>query len=366
MSSVNADPLRVIAAEPPPFSGRDAIAIASNHYGLSVSARELISERDRNFHLAAGDGREFVLKITSSAEDPLVTDFQIQALRYIEAHAGERGTDIATPRIVPALDGRMSLELDSAAGTHVARLVTYLPGVLLVGKPLSPALCRNFGVYAAKLGRALQGFEHPGSNQSLIWNMNDASRVREISHHIPDRPLRDLVTACLDRFEAELLRSFPSLRWQVIHNDLNPENVLLDPRDDTRVVGVIDFGDMVRCPLVVDVAVAASYVRDFHGDPLARIAAFLEAYHSVTPLERREIDLIFDLICVRLATTVAVLHWRIAQRGADDPYLNNSVSAESTAGKFLASLREIPREHARQTFRQVCASADAATARGAW
>jgi Ser/Thr protein kinase RdoA (MazF antagonist) len=228
---------------------------------------------------------------------------------------------------------------------------------------LTAGLCRNFGIYAAKLGRALQGFAHPGSSPSLIWNMREAPRVLDIAHHIPDPVLREQVVACVGHFAAEVLPVFPSLRTQVVHNDLNPENVLVDSGDRSRIAGVIDFGDMTEGPLVADVAVAASYMREFEGNPLAPIAEFVSAYHSVTPLERREIDLIYDLILVRLATTVSVLHWRIAARGADDPYLNNSVSAESTADRFFGILAAIPPEHARQTLRQACASTDVAALR---
>lgn len=356
-----ADPLQVIAVEAPRFSVDDAVRIAAEHYGLAVTARELVSERDRNFHLRSTDGRKFVLKVANSAEDPRVTDFQVQALRHIEAGRIE----IATPRVVPTLDGRLSFELRSEAGSHVTRLVTWLPGILLAGQPLTAALCRNLGIYAAKLGRALRGFDHPGSNPSLIWNMHEAARVRELTPCVADAVLRARVNECLERFEAKLLPRFGSLRTQVVHNDLNPENVLLDPDDVARVAGVIDFGDMNRSPLIVDVAVAASYMREFQGNPLTRIASLIAGYHSVTPLDREEIDLVFDLIRVRLATTVAVLHWRLAARGADDPYLNNSVSAESTAGRFLEILDAIPGEHARQALREACASADIALARDA-
>jgi hydroxylysine kinase len=351
--------LTVIAAEPPRFSREDAARIAARHYGLTASARALISERDCNFHLRANDGREFVLKIASRAEDRLVTDFQVQALRHIEA----RQPDIATPRVVPARDGSFLLDIRCASGIYSARLVTWLPGILLAGQPLTGELCRNLGVYAAKLGHALLGFEHPGSNPDLIWNMNHALAVRDIAHHVPDASLRAQVVECIDYFATHVAPAFLSLRTQVVHNDLNPENVLLDPNDTSRVAGVIDFGDMASSPLVVDVAVTASYMRDFDGNPLAKIAEFIAAYHAITPLERREIDLVYDLIRVRLATTVAVLYWRIAIRGADDPYLNNSVAAESTAGKFLGILGAVPREHACQALRQACASADVAAGR---
>jgi hydroxylysine kinase len=355
-----ADPLKVIAAEPPRFSEEDAAGIAAEHYGLEVSARALISERDCNFHLRANDGREFVLKIASRAEDRLVTDFQVQALRHIEAQQ----PDVATPRVVPARDGSFLLDIRCASGIYAVRLVTWLPGILLAGQPLTAELCGNLGVYAAKLGHALSGFAHPGSNPDLIWNMNHALAVRDIAHHVPDAALRALVIDCIDYFATHVAPAFLSLRTQVVHNDLNPENVLLDPHDTSRVAGVIDFGDMASSPLVVDVAVTASYMREFEGNPLAKLASFIGAYHSLMPLERREMDLVYDLVRVRLATTVAVLHWRIAKRGVDDPYLNNSVSAESTAGKFLKIFSAIPREHASQSLRQACASADATASRG--
>lgn len=354
-----AGPLTVIAAAAPRFSAEDAARIADEEFGLAVSARALISERDCNFHLRARDGREFVLKIANSTEDRSVTDFQVQALRHIEAQQ----PDIATPRVVPAKDGRFLLEMRSGPLTHAVRLVTWLPGILLAGQQLTVRLCRNLGIYAAKLGRALAGFEHPGSNPELIWNMNHAPAVRDIAHHIPDVSLRARVIECIDDFGTRLAPAFPSLRAQVVHNDLNPENVLLDSRDTSRVAGVIDFGDMALSPLVADVAVTAAYMREFEGDPLAKIAEFVGAYHSITPLERDETDLVYDLVRVRLATTVAVLYWRIAQRGADDPYLNNSVSAESTAARFLQILDAVPREYARRALRQACASVDVAAAR---
>ena len=92
------------------------------------------------------------------------------------------------------------------------------------------------------------------------------------------------------------------------------------------------------------------------GNPLERIAEFLVGYHSVTPLAVPEIDLLFDLIKTRLAASICILSWRAARRGADDPYLGGVVASNSGAAEFLKILLELPREHAQQTFRQICAS----------
>jgi Ser/Thr protein kinase RdoA (MazF antagonist) len=333
-----ADPLAVIAAPPPPVDAPQAVEVARQHYGLTASARELVSERDRNFHLRAEDGRSFVLKIANAAEAPLVTDFQVRALLHIAA----RQADIAVPEIVPTRDGSHSFLLDTAAGPHVTRLVTWLDGVVMRSRPVTRALARHFGGYAARLGRALAGFEHPGADHSLLWDMRRAGRVRELTAYIGDEELRRLVADRLDRFLERQLPLFPALRSQVVHNDLNPENVLLAADDDSRVAGVIDFGDMVASPLVVDVAVAASYLRKFDGDPLDYIREFVAAYRVVTPLESQELELVVDLVRVRLAMTTAILHWRLAERGPDDPYLGGAAASESTAARFLARLDDVP------------------------
>lgn len=334
-----ADPLAVIAAPAPPVNAAQAVEVAQRYYGLSASARELVSERDRNFHLETDGGGSYVLKIANAAEDPVVTDFQIRALLHI---AGQKA-DVAVPRIVPTRDGAHSFFLETAAGPHVTRLVTWLDGVVMRSRPVTAALARDFGACAARLGRALADFRHPGAEHSLLWDMRRAGRVRELTHYIADRGLRRRVGDCLDRFLEEQLPLFPELRSQVVHNDLNPENVLLVADDDSRVAGVIDFGDMVASPLIVDVAVAASYLRNFDGDPLVYLREFVAAYEAVTPLEARERALLLDLVRVRLAMTTAILHWRLAERGPDDPYLTGATASESTAARFLERLDDTGR-----------------------
>jgi Ser/Thr protein kinase RdoA (MazF antagonist) len=214
-------------------------------------------------------------------------------------------------------------------------------------------------VYLAELGRALKDFQHAGSDQNLLWDMKRALRLRELLRHIRPPSLADRVSRCLDDFEKRVLPQFESLRWQVIHNDLNPDNVLLDAAGGSRVVGVIDFGDMLAAPLIVDLAVATSYMQPGDGDPLAGIAACLSGYHTVTPLMPEETDLLFDLVRTRLAATISIRHWRISEKSPDDPYLQK-VLQENTAEEFLARLDELPRESVKRTFRQVCASQDVA------
>lgn len=353
-----ADPFAVIETETPKLTDNEVLQIVEEHYGLVVRLEPLLGERDQNFHLWSDDGREFVLKIANSAEDPLVTDFQVQALLHLETYQASHDCPVKVPRVVRTVDGLPSISIRSAGEEHVVRVLTYLDGKPLGVTPASPPLCRRLGACLAHLGRALHDFVHSGSDHGLLWDMQQALELRKILGHVPDAQLRQGIADTLDDFDTHALPRFSKLRSQVIHSDLNPENVLVDEVDPERVAGIIDFGDMLKAPLVVDVAVGGSYLRALEGNPLARIAEFLSAYHSVTPLELAEIDILFDLIKTRLAATITILSWRASLRAADDPYLASAVPSEGSAADFLKILLELPRENVQQSFRQICASAN--------
>lgn len=346
------DPFDGIVAEPPQFSAAEAVAIMRAHFGLEVAAEALVSERDQNFELTTSDGRKFVLKIANAVEDPVVTDFQIRALLHIASRCDE---SIAAPTILETKDGRSDFVIDKDGASHVARVVSYLPGVPMYELTLSAPLCRDLGRYLARLDLALGDFSHPGADQCLLWDMKRATEILALLPHVKDEDVRKLLRQTLGEFEACALPELDSLRWQVIHNDANPGNILATSGGD-RIAGIIDFGDMLRSPLIIEVAVAAAYLRVLEGDPLALICEMLASYHSVISLTRAEIDILHELIKTRLATTVAILAWRESLRGKDDPYLQDAAASEQAALTFLGRLSEIPRTNAQQIYSQVCAS----------
>ena len=61
---------------------------------------------------------------------------------------------------------------------------------------------------------------------------------------------------------ARLAPALESLRTSVIHNDANDHNVLVDDAGD-RVVGLLDFGDLVHSVTAQEAAVAVAYAM-FH------------------------------------------------------------------------------------------------------
>jgi hydroxylysine kinase len=316
----------VLTAPPAPVATDWAADLLQRLYGLHGQLRPLTGERDANFLLEPVDGgARCMFKLSHPDEDPLVADFQTQALLHIAR------TDPGLPvqRLLPDLHGAASVQIKDAEGrTRVARLFSYLEGRPMPQAPRSAAQRSSVARMLARLDRALAGLSHPAGARELPWDIQRAERVRPLLVHVADPARRALAEAALDRFEQRAKPQLTALRRQPIHNDFNLYNLLVDPDEPARVTGILDFGDMVHAPLVDDLAVAASYHIDEQGDALATIARFAADYHAVSPLTDAETFVLLDLVRARLAMVVAISGWRAARQPDNAAYLmrNNAIS----------------------------------------
>lgn len=329
--------LASVAAEPPSLA-TDAVASAvETIFDLRGSYRSLISERDQNFRLTTPVGERYVVKVTGSTESQVVSDFQIEVLLHLQA-MGLQGV----PRVVRTRSGLSRGRIVSDKGTeYCLRVVTFLDGDLLGDSDVSTALAGSFGQRVAELDRALQNFFHAGENQVLLWDMQRAGELLSLCRHIFDEDIRDQVEAVLRDFKERVQPSLTSLPHQVIHNDANSENVLVD--SNAEVSGIIDFGDMLRAPRIVEIATAVSYLPSDDNDPLLLIAAFVSGYQAYNALQTEELDVLFDLIRTRLSMSLTISYWRRAARGENDAYQQKSLSGEQAALRMLLQLNALGR-----------------------
>lgn len=296
-----------LSAPKPDFPTSAAAAAALRHFGLSGTLSPLTSERDVNYRLETATGT-FVLKLANPAERADVTDFQTKALVHLEP-AG-----LPVPRVIRSLTGATEVGIPKG----VLRLLTYLDGDLMAHATPSAGLRRSMGTMAARLTRGLQGFVHPAADHVLQWDIKQAAGLVPLLPDL-DPDLRDLAETVLIRFAEKVAPALPDLRWQVGHNDLNPHNILVSP-DHSHVTGILDFGDMVRTPLVCDLAVAASYQVD-PAQPVPSLIDFVSAYHATLPLSEPEAALIIDLIKTRWLTTLCITTHRAARHPENAAYI---------------------------------------------
>ena len=339
--------MTALATPRPAFSAANVVTLVRDRYGLDVQARQLDSERDQNFRLTGGDGAEFVLKIGNAAEDEAVADLQSSALAHLEMVA----PSLPVPRIVPTATGATMFSLEHGGTRNICRLVTLLPGDPAGTRLQSRRQLGQLGGLLARLGKGLRGFFHPAARRELAWDLQQANILRRWTGTVTDPAVRAVVGAVLDEFDIHVRPVLDGLRAQVIHNDANPDNLLLG--DGGALTGIIDFGDIVHAPLICDLAVACAYQLD-DDDPYAGVLPIVAAYNDVTPLEAAEIGLLPRLIAVRLAATITISSWRASEHPDNRDYI---LGSQAQAIAMLQQLRTIPDERIVLRLRELCEGA---------
>src|SRR5919198_5883244 len=305
----------VLEATPPSFSADDVAQIAAELFGLDGTVTDLGSERDQTF-LADGEAGSGVLKISNLGEQAATLDLEAEAILHILRVDPE--LPVARPRVVSEAAGAAAYRaaVESPDGFHFVRLFERPHGHGGDGDAapdLSDAAVRAYGETHARLNLALRGFFHPAAGRELLWDLAQAAKLRPHIDSISDRDRRRLVEGVLDRYEERVAPQWPRLRAQIVHGDLNLDNVLLD--EQGRISGIVDFGDAVHTAQVADLAVAlASLMRGRSGDEVFRIGRIaVDGYSSRVPLEPEELELLGDLVAARLAQIVVISAWRVSR-----------------------------------------------------
>lgn len=325
--TVAIDPFAVLTTSVPKLSESGAAEVLSHHYSLEGKLESLASERDQNYLLRETSGVEYVLKIANSTEDVTVTDFQVAGLLHLE----QQHPEIPVPRIIRANDGRPHFRIHADDGReHSVRVLSWLRGDPLSDADPRPDVANQLGCTLAELGTGLREFEHAAADYPLLWDIKQAGHLISVLEHVPDEEWRNICQGRLENFVEHVEPRLKHCRSQVIFNDLNWGNVLADPNDANRIAGIIDFGDMVKSPLVIDIAVACAYLCKDDDAPLSDVLEFLRGYHSVTRIKPDEFDLLPDLILMRSVQTIVIASWRTSRYPDNRKYITRSVDRAQT------------------------------------
>ena len=288
-----------VTAVPPDQAER----IAQEKYGLTGKAEWLWGEKDSNYRLTLDDGAAYLLKILNPAENPAVTSMHSEALLYVEA------TDPGIPvqRIIRTVDGQADFRMTDDDGvTRGVRLVTFVPGLSQKSQPQSVLQRQRVGVVLGRMQKALEGFKHEAADHRITWDMKHAAGIRDLLSAFADEGQRARLHRVLDTFETLIAPRMEKLPAQVVHNDFNMENILVSAEDPDTISGIIDFGDMVRAPILFDVAVGAAYQMGDADDPVEAMCDFLRGYSMQKTLGGEQADLLYTAVMTRMVMRLAI------------------------------------------------------------
>lgn len=310
------------------------IDLVRGEFGINaISVRPLPGELDLNAQVEGDDGAKYLLKIHRAGADDVELQMQDSLLRFIAGHGSNTPELVGSAMLGPS---------DHGLEGRIARLLSWVEGELWsdLDRHDESAL-RSLGANVALLDYALRGFDHRGLDRRHRWNMVQASHLRTPSDPWAAQTLRHFHSSVLPR-----LAAFPQ---QAIHNDANDNNIVVDSTGNVRAL--IDFGDVVRAPRIVGLAVALAYAMLGQGDPLSAACAVVSGYHYECPLLPDELAVLDDLVRTRIAMSIANAEEQIADHPNNSEYLTISQAPIRELLQLLSSI-EGPLAHA--SYRNAC------------
>jgi hydroxylysine kinase len=317
------------AATPP----AEAAALLLELYGIVGEVTRLSSEADETFAVETPDRHRLILKIANPSEREENLNFQGGVLLHLEKIA----PDLRVPRLIRTQAGDFCPKVGLADGSvRFIRAMSWLEGRQLWEVASTPALMFALGSALGALDAALASHQADVPEIDLIWNLSRAAPARQLLEHVADPRKRVLAEAAFVDL-AEIVEPLAtSLPRQIIHNDINPYNVLVAGPKDNAIGGIIDFGDMVFAPRINDLAIALSY-HVGKPDGRALVRAAVVGFTRVLALDELEKQILGTLVRGRLAMTIAITEWRSSLRPDHAEYIKRNQPASVAGLERLAN-----------------------------
>jgi 4-aminobutyrate aminotransferase-like enzyme/Ser/Thr protein kinase RdoA (MazF antagonist) len=271
--------------------------LIQENYGIVGSISQLPGERDLNFKLDSPDG-VFIFKVHNVAERDFI-ELQQKLLEKVSTL-----TQLTEPKPIPAKNGQLLINLPDE---KIGRLLTWSTGELLSAVEITAELKQTLGSAVALVDHSLADFDSKGFESILSrpfgWNALQVNGLMANLSLIKNSEINAEVREVFDLAVESLLPDLRNLPAQIIHNDANDNNIVVQ---DGRVNSLIDFGDIILAPKICGLAVACAYVITNLEDPISDILPVVRGYHLVSPLSSTELNLLFGLIKLRIATSITM------------------------------------------------------------
>jgi Ser/Thr protein kinase RdoA (MazF antagonist) len=291
-----------------PVKKTRALQMLEENYGILGALKRFETEKDDTFRVITTDRQKFVLKIANSGETFDEIDFQHRLLNYAET----RDPSLPIPRIIKTRDGRDIFQITDVDGTLLyVWLLSFIDGTPLCETQSNARERVKIGKMLARIRHGTEGFSHAHEDRYYAWDVQHLLTLEHLLDEVDSPDQRDLLSRGLERFRSIEPR-LRNCRKQVLHNDFSKSNIIVDHDDPVFVKGIIDFGDLVKTAIAVDVATALlNQLPERPSDDLFyRGRNVMEGYLSIAELNDEELALIPHLVMARVVTRALLTLWR--------------------------------------------------------
>ncbi|MFJ8470221.1 phosphotransferase [Streptomyces swartbergensis] len=321
------------------------------HYRLTGRLGRLATEKDDTFRLSTHSG-DYLVKVSPPDEAEAVVALQTAAMRHLESTAPH----LPVQRVKLTADGDDNVTIRLNDGrTRVLRVFDFVEGQILAeANPDAEGLSKA-GEMLGLIDVALRPFRHPADGRGLAWDIRHFHQLTELVEPTPSREHRQLAERVFKLFGENVVPRLSDLDTQVIHGDFSPYNIVVDPKSDHFITGVIDFGDTMRSAVIFDPAVPmANLLGRTPDQPWRDACAFAAGYQRERPIQESELPLLPVAALARLTLRALITNWR-AERAperreylldhAKDDWINVERALTVSLDEVVAHLREARRGH---------------------
>ncbi len=280
------------------ISEEQAQKIALELFGKKGTVHALPGELDFNFKIQT-DEEAFILKVSRPNEDEDYIDFQSKILVHVSKSIDE------SPRVILDKKGEeVSYFIDENDRKRLVRMLSWTEGRLWSSvNPIRPCLLESLGEKAGQLTSSLQGFDHPRAHRILEWDPAQSLWTKDFLHLFEGEE-KEIVQHFQELFE-DLEEGYLKLRKQVVHNDVNDNNIIVSgDLVKPKVKAIIDFGDAVYTQSINDLGVVLAYGIMDKNDALESSRDIIKGYHGSFPLLEEELDYLYSIVSMQLLITV--------------------------------------------------------------
>jgi 4-aminobutyrate aminotransferase-like enzyme/Ser/Thr protein kinase RdoA (MazF antagonist) len=272
----------------------DINTILSSHYGIESSKITVLEGYDSINYKVISEKGDFVLKQNTYSKETFAL---LQAENRILFDLINL-KNIECSRPINSIKGESIVCIEK----QVFRLLSFVEGDFLGDVEHTSDLLFSFGVFLAQIDKVTHAAYEPSIYaKETPWDLKHFHLSYKYLEFITDPAERNLVDYFFLQFEEHILPIQHELRKGIIHNDGNDWNVLTK---NSKVSGIIDFGDMCFSWLINEVAIALTYVMMGKENPLEIASHVIKGYQSIFSLKEKELDILYFLVAARLSTSV--------------------------------------------------------------
>ena len=296
-----------LASSHEPIEPNVVEALLARRYQVSGHLERLATEKDDTFRLRTGTA-DYLVKVSPPDEAVAVVALQTAVIRHLETEAPH----LPIQRVKETTESGDNVPIETKdGGIRILRVFGFVEGAVLARTNPDPHQLAKAGQMLGRVDLALRSFRHPADERRLVWDLRHFDQLRELIEHTPSAAHRRLAQEVFRLFHETVVPRLGDLETQVIHGDYSPYNVLVDPRTDSFVTGVIDFGDSMRSAVIFDPAVfVANLLGRTPWDPWREACSFVAGYQRTRPIKDIELPLLPVAALARLTLRALVTHWR--------------------------------------------------------